>query len=252
MNRKKCPQCETEFVVRNGNDACPNCRESESNSGSQPRNFGSFDVAIDRQVDVDPSDAPADASHYSISLPSIPARTGDGEGEPEGLRDRKVDDQDHTVTDGESPEFRLIKELDQGAFGKVFRSMQVSLDRQVAVKVLKERFHSQPDIRTDFFKEAQITGRLEHPNVVPVHDIGVAAGGNEAGSPFYVMKEIKGRSWDQLIREKTREENVDILRRVMDAIEFAHSKNILHCDLKPKNVMPVSYTHLTLPTILLV
>ena len=241
MNRKKCPQCETEFVVRNGNDACPNCRESESNSGSQPRNFGSFDVTIDRQVDVDPSDAPADASHYSISLPSIPARAGEGKGEPEGLRDRKVDDEGSIGTDGESPEFRLIKELDQGAFGKVFRSMQVSLDRQVAVKVLKERFHSQPDIRTDFFKEAQITGRLEHPNVVPVHDIGVAAGGNETGSPFYVMKEIKGRSWDQLIREKTREENVDILRRVMDAIEFAHSKNILHCDLKPKNVMLGEY-----------
>ena len=241
MNRQKCPKCETEFVVRNGSAACPNCRETESNPGSQPRGFGSFDVTIDRQVDVEPSDTPADVSHYSISLPSIPARTGEGEGEPEGLRDRKVGDQDHTGTDGESPEFRLIKELDQGAFGKVFRSMQVSLDRQVAVKVLKERFHSQPDIRTDFFKEAQITGRLEHPNVVPVHDIGVAAGGNEAGSPFYVMKEIKGRSWDQLIREKTREENVDILRRVMDAIEFAHSKNILHCDLKPKNVMLGEY-----------
>ena len=154
MTPQKCSKCETDFVLRNGSYVCPNCGESQDNSQSRFPSSANLDVTIDRQVDAQVSDRDSsDFSHYSISLPSIPARAGEGKGEPEGLRDRKVDDQGSIGTDGESPEFRLIKELDQGAFGKVFRSMQVSLGRQVAVKVLKERFHSQPDIRTDFFKD---------------------------------------------------------------------------------------------------
>ena len=110
-------------------------------------------MTIDRQVDVDPSDAPADASHYSISLPSIPARTGDGEGEPEGLRDRKVDDPDHTVTDGESPEFRLIKELDRNYIGVLKPTgdlsffKKVSSDIRLRVESLFKDFHRHLSIK---------------------------------------------------------------------------------------------------------
>ena len=235
MKKQKCQQCDKEFNVLDQYSKCPQCSDVSKDAIDWPsrNDEQSIQETVDKSLtarDSDGGKSPNPAKPFlPVSAPTLPPKIGD-EGEPEGLRERDVDE-------GESPEFKLIEELDQGSYGKVFRSLQVSLDREVAVKILKEKFHAKLDVRADFFKEAQITGRLEHPNIIPIHDIGVASGGDESGSPFYVMKEIKGTSWDDAIRSNSREENLSIFQRVVDAVGFAHSNNILHCDLKPKNVM---------------
>lgn len=166
---------------------------------------------------------------FPVSDISIPPILGNGD-EPDGLRERAVDE-------GGTSEYLLKKKLDMGGYGVVFSSIQVSLNRQVAVKLLQTTHRKNKKQRSDFFKEAKIAGGLEHPNIVPIHDIGVVAKGAEAGNPFFVMKESDGTSWARVIREKTLDENLAILDSVLDAIGFAHSKGILHCDLKPGNVM---------------
>ena len=82
-----------------------------------------------------------------------------------------------------------------------------------------------------------VTGDLEHPNIVPIYDLGK----DESGLLFYSMKHVKGTPWDQVIGDKSLAENVEILMKVADAVAFAHSRGVVHRDLKPENVMLGGY-----------
>ena len=124
---------------------------------------------------------------------------------------------------GEAKDYRLGKKLGSGAFGVVYRAEQIALQRNVALKMLKPRNKTEEGQsedtksriksqrvkdRNEFLREAQFTGRLEHPNIVPVHDIGLVSTTTGTGNrPFYVMKEIRGESWQSKIRQNTRSEN---------------------------------------------
>ena len=140
----------------------------------------------------------------------------------------------------DSSDYQILKKIGSGAYGTVFRAKQVPLERSVAIKLLQnstEDEQHQQRIKNEFLREAQFTGRLEHPNIVPIHDIGLTVSPTGKVNPFYVMKEIRGESWLSVIRTKVLRENLDIFKNVTNAIAFAHSQNILHCDLKPDNVM---------------
>ncbi len=134
---------------------------------------------------------------------------------------------------GRQADYELLSPLGEGGMGIVFAARQTSIDRTVAIKMLKAPV-TQSDIhRGRFLSEAIVTGDLEHPNIVPIYDLGADA----AGVPFYVMKCIQGTPWNKVLRQKTFLENIEILMKVADAVAFAHSRGVLHRDLKPENIM---------------
>lgn len=157
-------------------------------------------------------------------LDQVGARPGDGGPLPRCL----------TTAGGQ---FVLEALLGEGGMGLVYRARQKSVERQIAVKVIRPEFASQSDRREHFLSEAVVTGGLDHPNVVPIHDLGATPD----GTVFYAMKEVRGTPWSEVIGSRSEEENIEILLRVADAVAFAHSKGIVHRDLKPANVMLGDY-----------
>ncbi len=136
-----------------------------------------------------------------------------------------------------------VETLGQGGMGVVRLAEQVALGRMVAVKTLRsDRPGDGPAL--DLLREAWVTGMLEHPNVVPVYDIGL----DDDGRPMIVLKRIEGHSWFELIDDPARVKdqfgtedmlawNLETLMQVLQALRFAHSRGIVHRDLKPDNVM---------------
>jgi WD40 repeat protein len=131
------------------------------------------------------------------------------------------------------PDYELLSELGKGGMGVVHNARQASIDRTVALKKIKPEKAGHADARRTFLSEAVVTGDLEHPNIVPIYDLGQ----DEAGVLFYVMKRVKGTPWDKVIGEKSFEANLEIWMKVADAVAFAHSRGVVHRDLKPENVM---------------
>lgn len=132
----------------------------------------------------------------------------------------------------EETDFLLRGSAGKGGMGIVYRAQQRSLDRDVAVKQMKSDLADSESDRNKFLTEAVITGQLEHPNIIPVHELGLAAD----GLPFYAMKFVIGDDWEDRIKKLSEQENLNILIQVSNAIAFAHSRNVIHRDLKPGNV----------------
>lgn len=133
-------------------------------------------------------------------------------------------------------------ELGHGGMASVRQVFDPALHRRVAKKVLAARAKATDEAR--FWEEAQITGQLEHPNIPPVHDLGVDATGC-----YFTMKRIHGQTLDSLLRAGAFPSGDDtalfralqIFLKVCDAISYAHSRGVVHCDLKPSNVMVGSH-----------
>jgi serine/threonine protein kinase/formylglycine-generating enzyme required for sulfatase activity len=139
--------------------------------------------------------------------------------------------------------YEIIEEVGRGGMGVVYRARQTNLFRDVAVKRMKGGPGSSAR-QASFAVEAMVTGGLDHPNIVPVHDLGV----NASGEAFIAMKLVGGRSWKQLLHPQSssdreiapefdRRRHLEILLSVCNAVAFAHSREVIHCDLKPENVM---------------
>lgn len=130
-------------------------------------------------------------------------------------------------------DYEVLSRLGEGGMGVVLAARQASIDRTVALKMLKPAGAKDREARRKFLAEAVVTGDLEHPNIVPIYDLGM----DETGALFYAMKRVKGTPWDSVLAKKTFQENLEILMKVADATAFAHSRGVVHRDLKPENVM---------------
>ena len=133
-------------------------------------------------------------------------------------------------------------EIARGGMGAVLRAVDCDIRREVAVKYLLDQADAGKKAR--FVEEAQITGQLEHPNIVPIHELGVDA----RKRLFFSMKMVKGRSLAQVLDElrqnpKTAEKEYSLGRllnvfvNVCNALAYAHSRGVVHRDLKPANIM---------------
>ncbi len=133
-----------------------------------------------------------------------------------------------------SAEFELGALLGKGGMGQVLSAKQKSLQRTVAIKFLNDEGGDSSLL----LREAITTGRLEHPNIVPVHVLAKTA----EGVPFFTMKRVEGTPWsDALKGKRSLVEHLEILQRVCDAMSFAHSRGVIHRDLKPANVLIGSF-----------
>jgi eukaryotic-like serine/threonine-protein kinase len=129
--------------------------------------------------------------------------------------------------------------LGKGGMSRVYRVRDESLGREVALKVLRSELIKEPDAIERFVDEAKITAQLDHPNIPPVYAL--AAGGKK--STCFTMKVLEGITLQQMLQnpKATGMEGLisalEVLVRVCDAVAFAHGRGIIHCDLKPQNVM---------------
>ena len=172
-----------------------------------------------------------------------------------------LDDLDSTETSAYQPEamrfcaehpdvqrFKVLRPLARGGLGEVFVARDQELHREVALKLIQDRHASDPGSRARFQFEAKITGRLEHPGVIPVYGLGL----DERGRPYYAMRFVRGESLKEAIARFHREVGPtreagerslairELLRRFVDVcntMAYAHGRGILHRDLKPANVM---------------
>jgi serine/threonine protein kinase/tetratricopeptide (TPR) repeat protein len=171
-------------------------------------------------------------------------------------------------TPSEKARYRILRPHAKGGLGEVFVAEDAELGRNVALKEMQDRFAHDPESRERFVREAQITGGLEHPGIVPVYGLGTYADGR----PFYAMRFIKGDNLKEAIKRFHGErrgvsppvgasqftggltprrspafdslEFRQLLQRFIDvcnAVAYAHSRGVLHRDLKPGNIMLGKY-----------
>ena len=134
--------------------------------------------------------------------------------------------------------FQLGPELARGGMGVVYCARDESLGRDVAVKVLHERYLVDSLVGQRFLDEARITAQLQHPGIPPVFEVGRL----DDERPYLAMKLIKGRTLEDLLKERPKPASdrgrfLAVFEQVCQAVGYAHSKHILHRDLKPANVM---------------
>jgi serine/threonine-protein kinase len=155
------------------------------------------------------------------------------------------------ATTSPNTRFRILRPHARGGLGEVFVARDEELGREVALKQIQERHADDPQSRARFLLEAQVTGGLEHPGIIPVYGLGQY----ENGRPFYAMRFVRGDSLKDAIERFHKEQSTldvgertlrfrKLLQRFVDvcnAVAYAHSRGVLHRDLKPGNVMLGSY-----------
>jgi serine/threonine protein kinase len=129
--------------------------------------------------------------------------------------------------------YRIERRIAVGGMSSVYLAHDQSLDRNVALKIL-----SLPDTSGDFavrmLREAKIVAQLEHPGIVPIHDVGTLPDGRV----YYTMKFVQGQTFDQIVATAANlNDRLRIFLRICEAVGFAHSHGVLHRDLKPSNIM---------------
>jgi serine/threonine protein kinase len=136
------------------------------------------------------------------------------------------------------PGYQIIGELGQGGMGAVLRGRDPILERELAVKILLERFAGDVGLVRRFVAEAQLTGQLEHPCIVPVHQLATLPN----GLPYFTMKLVQGRTLAALLQERPSPQHelprfLKVFEQVCQAVAFAHAQHVIHRDLKPLNIM---------------
>jgi WD40 repeat protein/serine/threonine protein kinase len=183
----------------------------------------------------------ADKKEVSATVAYIPPddRAGDG---------RTVSSARRAASPAPTERFVVVRPYASGGLGQVFVALEPELDRQVALKELQSAHAFDPISQSRFLLEARVTGRLEHPGIVPVYGIGRYADGR----PYYAMRFIEGETLRQAIERfharpaadqdagKTEIAFRRLLRSLIDAcnaVAYAHSRGVVHRDLKPENIM---------------
>jgi serine/threonine protein kinase len=175
--------------------------------------------------------ADADVEHSLATLPPRthsfrPPRTAAGSGPTPDSAGRNI----------------LYEVIGCGGMGRVLRGYDRDLGRDLAVKVLRDEFRGDATVQRRFVEEAQVGGQLQHPGLVPVHELGRFPD----GLPYFTMKLVKGRTLADLLKQRPdpgheQARFLTIFEQICQTVAFAHSRRVIHRDLKPANVMVGSF-----------
>ncbi|MCX6977335.1 MAG: serine/threonine-protein kinase, partial [Verrucomicrobia bacterium] len=144
----------------------------------------------------------------------------------------------------EGPKYKVITTINHGGMGVILQSRDLRLRRTVAIKVINSQNQFSRENALRFIEEAQLTGQLEHPNIIPIYELGT----DPQGEMFYSMKFVKGTTLHEIIhllrhshpetlKKYPLTSLLTIFQKVCDAVAYAHSKGVVHRDLKPENIM---------------
>jgi serine/threonine protein kinase len=135
--------------------------------------------------------------------------------------------------------YKIISLLGEGGMGAVYKGHDLTLQRDVAIKVMHSHFADQPNFQERFLQEARTTARLDYPNIVQVHDFG-----KDRSFLYIVMKFIPGDNLEKMLRDMRSEgkwilmsEAVGLIQQVAKALDYAHRQGVFHRDIKPGNIM---------------
>ena len=129
--------------------------------------------------------------------------------------------------------YQPIKQIGKGGIGSVWQVEDRDMERTLAVKVLHSKLEKETSPNLRLKREAMLTGSLQHPGIPPVFEYGSLVG----GSNFFAMKLVEGETLDRVLSKLSQTELLSVFRQIAEAVGFAHSKNVIHRDLKPQNVM---------------
>ena len=131
-------------------------------------------------------------------------------------------------------EFRLEEKIGEGGICEVYRAYQPSLDRRVAIKVLRPHYLADSDLRRRFVREARILAGLSHPNIIHVIDAGT-----QDGWAYYAMEYVEGTDFKKILRDDKLPlaEMLEIIVQALKGLEYAHGNGVVHRDVKPANIM---------------
>lgn len=131
--------------------------------------------------------------------------------------------------------YKLGKRLGSGGMAVVYRAHDLTLERNVAIKILRENFSNDPAFQERFRQEARDAANLSHPNIVTVHDFGL-----DAGRIFIVMEYVHGTDLKSILQRRGRfpvKETISIIIQACSGIGYAHRAGLVHCDIKPHNML---------------
>jgi serine/threonine protein kinase len=129
--------------------------------------------------------------------------------------------------------YKLVRVIGEGGMGRVYEAIDPVIGRRVAIKTISLNVVTDAETRSRFFREAQAAGRLSHPNLITIHDIG-----DSEGTPYIVMEFLEGMDLNHKIRQErlTYDAKLQIMIDVCEGLSFAHGHDIIHRDIKPANI----------------
>ncbi len=132
------------------------------------------------------------------------------------------------------PQLEIVELLGRGGMGAVYKARQPAIDRWVALKVLPPQSTARPGFTERFNREARALARLNHPNIVALHEFGQVE-----GMPYFVMEYVEGVTLRRLVQERRLEprEALKIVPQICEALQFAHDEGVVHRDIKPENIL---------------